>query len=226
MADPIRLDGKVSLVTGAGGGVGAEAAEIMAGRGALVVAVDADAASLARLGGRLAPEARWLAITADPADEAAVADIVAKAVSAFGRIDILINAAGASMEAGAIPEIGLGDFRRVFAATATTAFLGMKHVIPVMVAGGGGAIANLASTAAERPGAGQAALAAASAAIVGMTRTAALEWGGEAAIRVNCVSPGPATPARDAALVAAFLASDEASFITGAVYPVDAGLAA
>jgi 3alpha(or 20beta)-hydroxysteroid dehydrogenase len=226
MTEPIRLDGKVVVITGAGGGVGAEGAAIMAGRGALVVAVDADTASLARLGERLAPEARWLSVAADASDEGAVADYIARAVAAFGRIDILFNAAGTSADEGPIAEIGADDFRRVFAASATAVFLGMKHVIPVMVEGGGGAIVNLSSMAGERPGAGQAALAAASAAVMGMTRTAALEWGAEARIRVNCVNPGLATPTRDTALMAAFLASDEASFITGSIYPVDAGLAA
>jgi NAD(P)-dependent dehydrogenase (short-subunit alcohol dehydrogenase family) len=221
MSERIGLDGKVAVVIGAGDGMGREAARIMAERSARLVAVDRDAEALKRLSDVLPADAGWMAVTADVVDEAAIADVVARARAEFGRIDILFNAASLDTAEVAIGDIAAEDFQRVFAANATAVFLAMKHVIPVMIEGGGGAIVNRSSLAAYAPGPGQAAQAAASAAVMGMTRTAALEWG-EAGIRVNCINPGPAASDRDAALLAAFLASDEASFVTGSIHAVGA----
>lgn len=220
LTDRIRLDGKVAIVTGASSGIGREGARIMSHRGARLVAVDQNAELLHRLAEILPTGARWIAMAADMTDERMIIDCVARACSEFGRIDILFNAFGADAAEKPIHEIRCDDFQRTFAANAMSIFLSMKHVIPVMVEGGGGVIVNRSGVAAWRPGAGQAAPAAASAAVVGMTRTAALEWG-EAGIRANCINPGPSVTDKDAALLAAFLASDEASFITGAVYPVE-----
>ena len=88
------------------------------------------------------------------------------------------------------PDVSRADFDRVFAVNVTGVFLGMKHVIPVMVEVGRGSIINTASVAGIRPGPGQIAYAASKAAVMGMTRTAALEWG-EKGVRVNCINPGP-----------------------------------
>lgn len=126
--------------------------------------------------------------------EADVAAYVGRARTEFGRVDILFNNAGV---AGApesawrlTPEVAKADFEQVFAVNVTGVFLGMKHAIPAMLETGGGSIVNVASVAALRPGPGQIAYAASKAAVVGMTRTAALEWG-ERNIRANCICPGP-----------------------------------
>jgi len=219
MTDRTRLDGRVAVITGAGGGVGREAAIVMASRGAAIAAVDLDVARLEGLGERLPAGARWAALKGDVTNEASIADCLTRARGTFGRIDILLNAAAIEVGETAIGQTAAADFQRVFAVMASGVFLAMKHVIPMLVEGGGGAIVNRSGPAAWRPLAGQAARAAAEAAVVGMTRTAALEWG-DAGIRVNCINLGPEADARGAALLAAFLACDEAGFITGAAHPI------
>ncbi len=189
-----RLDGKVALVTGAGGDLGAETVRLMLERGAAVVGVDRSPEALGRVKSTLPADAPWLEVEADVVEEEQVADAVARAHAAFGRIDVLFNNAG--VEGGPASawrptsELARVDFDHVFAVNVTGVFLCMKHTLPVMVAGGGGAIVNVASVAALRPGPGQMAYAASKAAVIGMTRTAALEWG-EHGVRANCIAPGP-----------------------------------
>lgn len=184
------LSGKVAVITGAAGDIGLATTALMLARGAQVVAVDASAEAL----GRLPRTPACLALQADVTIETEVARYCARAMAAFGRLDILFNNAG--IEGGPAsawrltPEVTRADFDRTFAVNVTGVFLGMKHAIPRMVAGGGGSIINTSSVAALRPGPGQIAYSASKAAVIGMTRTAALEWG-EQGIRVNCINPGP-----------------------------------
>ena len=188
-----RLDGKVCVVTGAGGDIGCATVALMAARGASIVAVDLTPAGLARAKAQ-AGTAAFLGVEADVTQEAQVAGYAARAKAKFGRIDVLFNNAGVEGGPSAAwrltPEVSRADFDRVFAVNVTGVFLGMKHVIPIMVEGGGGSIINTASVAGIRPGPGQIAYAASKAAVMGMTRTAALEWG-ERSVRVNCINPGP-----------------------------------
>ncbi len=188
-----RLDGKICVVTGAGGDIGLETVALMAARGASIVAVDIDAAGLARAKARVGG-APFLGVEADVTREAQVANFVTRAKAEFGRIDVLFNNAGVEGGPSAAwrltPDVSRSDFDRVFAVNVTGVFLGMKHVIPAMVEAGQGSIINTASVAGIRPGPGQIAYAASKAAVMGMTRTAALEWG-EKGVRVNCINPGP-----------------------------------
>ena len=189
-----RLDGKVAILTGAGGDVGAESVALMLKRGASVVAVDSDSAALERLAASLGPTGPLKTIRADVSQESDVASYVAQAVATFGRLDVLFNNAGYNGGPSAAwrltPDVSKADFEAIFAVNVRGVFLGMKHAIPAMLAGGGGSIINMSSVAGLRPAAGQLAYSAAKAAVIGMTRTAALEWG-EQGIRVNCVNPGP-----------------------------------
>ena len=258
-----ELRGKVAIVTGAAGDIGEATVALMLEQGARVLAVDVGEAALAGLAGRMAASGNWANWRADVTIEAEVAGCVARALEVFGRLDLLFNNAGtAGGREGAwrlTPEVAKADFEAIFAVNVTGVFLMMKHAIPAMLRTGGGAIVNVASVAALRPGPGQIAYSASKAAVIGMTRTAALEWS-ERNIRANCVAPGlvegrmmeeivgamganrdggPPPGMRGAmipagrwagpveiARVVAFLASDRAAFVTGAVYPVDGGFSA
>ena len=241
---------KVALITGAAGTLGCAVAKRLSGIGYQIVAVDRDNEGLARLETDLG-DALCCSIMADVGDESSTAHYVESTVKSAGRIDFFFNNAGIEGPVGNIVDYDIADFDRVMCINVRGIFLGLKHVIPVMLRQSGGSIINSASSAGCRGAAGLAAYAASKHAVIGLTRSAAAEYG-PANIRINCVAPGPvagrmidsiaaalsegaedALAARipigrlaepdDVAAMVAFLASDETRYITGGVFPVDGG---
>jgi NAD(P)-dependent dehydrogenase (short-subunit alcohol dehydrogenase family) len=255
MADRIRLDGKVAVVTGAAGVIGTATIRLLAERGARVVAVDRREQDLKAAIKDLPASAQAFAVTADVTSEDEVAEYVRAAVDKFGTIDVFYNNAGIEGDVKPITEYSLETFRRVLDVNVVGVFLGMKHVLPVMLKQNKGSIINTASIAGLMGSPRIAVYSASKHAVIGLTKTAAWECTGTA-VRVNCVCPGQIdsrmlsaiiegrnpgnaptpnekiierTPARrlgqasEVASIVAFLASDEASFVSGSAYTVDGG---
>jgi NAD(P)-dependent dehydrogenase (short-subunit alcohol dehydrogenase family) len=255
MADRIRLDGKVAIVTGAAGVIGTATLALLAERGAHIVAVDRNAQDLKTAIRDLPASARALAVTADVTREDEVAEYVRAAVDAFGTIDVFYNNAGIEGDIAPITKYSLATFRRVLDVNVVGVFLGMKHVLPVMLKQNRGSIINTASIAGLIGSPDIAVYSASKHAVIGLTKSAAQECAATG-VRVNCVCPGlidsrmlsaiiegrnpgnapvpnerivERIPARrlglasEVASIVAFLASDEASYVSGSAYTVDGG---
>jgi NAD(P)-dependent dehydrogenase (short-subunit alcohol dehydrogenase family) len=255
MADRIRLDGKVAVVTGAAGVIGTATIRLLAERGARVVPVDRREQDLQDAIKDLPAAAQALAVTADVTDEDEVAGYVRAAVDRFGAIDVFYNNAGIEGDVAPITRYSLEAFRRVLDVNVVGVFLGLKHVLPVMLKQNNGSIINTASIAGLIGSPEVAVYSASKHAVIGLTRSAAMECA-TTNVRVNCVCPGlidsrmlsaiiqgrnpgnaptpndkivERIPARrlgqasEVASIVAFLASDEASYVSGAAYTVDGG---
>lgn len=185
-----RMSGKVAIITGAASGIGRATARLFASEGARVVATDLQAAEAEQLVAELrAAGSEGLFLPHDVAEEAAWESVVARAVEAFGRLDVLVNNAGISTARPAT-EMTLEEWRRVMAVNLDGVFLGTKHAVRAMRSGGrGGAIVNVSSVTALVGGPGTGAYAASKGAVCSFTRALAIECAPDR-IRVNAVLPG------------------------------------
>jgi 3alpha(or 20beta)-hydroxysteroid dehydrogenase len=180
-----RLDGKVALVTGAARGTGEATARLFVAEGARVLIGDVRSEEGAAAARALGPAAAFEPL--DVTSETDWARAVAACVERFGRLDVLVNNA-AVLHLAALEDTALADFERVVRVNQVGPFLGMRAVAPVLRAGGGGSIVNVASVDALQGKNGVVAYAATKWALRGMTKVAAAELGRDG-IRVNAVCP-------------------------------------
>jgi NAD(P)-dependent dehydrogenase (short-subunit alcohol dehydrogenase family) len=244
-----RLVDRVAVVTGAGSGIGLATVRRLAAEGARVVAVDIDGES----GKAAAEEVGGLFVQADVTSEEDVRAVYDSAAREFGRVDVAFNNAGISPpEDDSILTTGLDAWRRVQEVNLTSVYLCCKHVIPHMQRQGGGSIINTASFVAVLGAAtSQISYTASKGGVLAMSRELGVQFAREK-IRVNALCPGPintpllqelfaADPERaqrrlvhvpmgrfgeadEIAAAVAFLASDDASFITASTFLVDGGI--
>jgi NAD(P)-dependent dehydrogenase (short-subunit alcohol dehydrogenase family) len=184
------MKGKVAVITGGAGQIGYAAALSLAGAGADVMLVDIKAEALAaRLAEMKALGVRVETHVADVSQARDVASYVARTLQIFGRIDAFFNNAGVEGMLGPTHEYDEAEFDKIIAVNLKGIFLGLRHVLPVMLRQGRGAIVNTGSIASERGLAGACAYNASKHAVIGLTRTAASEVGAQG-VRVNAVMPG------------------------------------
>lgn len=247
------LAGKVILVVGASAGIGADAARVLAADGAALMLVARTEAPLASLATELESAGYDIAhTTGDVSDAADVARFVQATVDRFGRLDGAFNNA-AMTQSGRLDQVTEQDFDQIMAVNVKGTWLCIRQEVRAMLAQGHGSIVNMSSIGGLRGSSGMGAYQASKHAVIGLTRTAAHDFG-PLGIRVNVIAPGPietpmlvktrlaipggveariaATPLRkvgtgaEVGATAAFLLSDRASHISGVVLPVDGGFSA
>ncbi|BES69390.1 SDR family oxidoreductase [Marinobacter nanhaiticus D15-8W] len=248
----MRFRKRVALVTGAGSGIGRAVALRLAREGAILVLVDQAEAGLMETEGALPEDTESLRRVMDVSDESAVESLVNDVIRTYGQIDVLCNNAGISGKHPPITEQDRQEWDRILSVNLIGPMLFIKHVAPHMQARRLGSIVNTASVAGIRSGAGGNAYSASKAGVINLTQTAACDLGGDN-VRVNAVCPGLietgmtqpifdyaranekahklgsrcelrryGAPEEIAAAIL-FLASDDASYITGQALPVDGG---
>lgn len=252
--NPGKLQGKVAIVTGAGAGLGAECARVLAQHGAQVAVVDINGDSAREVATQIEGSGgQALALQVDVLSEDGIRDMVSAVIARFGRIDVLHNNAAALDVAQRhadrdVCNVDINAWDRALNVNARGAMLCCKHVVPHMVAGGGGSIVFATSGFGQLGDITLTAYAASKAALMSLARSVAAQYGKQG-VRSNAIMIGfvlnehaqKAVPEeikkilldqhltprlgspRQIADVVAFLASDESSFITGATLPVDGG---
>lgn len=242
------LSGRVAFVLGASRGIGAGTAHALARAGAKVIAVARDEQALATVvDGIRSNGGEGIAFRADAQDPSQVKAAVEVAVKTYGQLDIAFNNAGSGHRPTPFADLTLEDFEQSMSVNLRGVLVAMKYELSAMLASGRGCIVNMASTAGVSGVRGMGAYCATKHAVVGATKSAALDYAGKG-IRVNVVAPGPIlthriqalTEAHRAPIIAAvplgrigsveevaatvvWLCSDAASFITGTVIPIDGG---
>jgi NAD(P)-dependent dehydrogenase (short-subunit alcohol dehydrogenase family) len=248
MTGSLRFEGKIALVTGAAGGIGRATAMAFAAEGARVVVMDRSRASLQETVEHMkAAGADVLAEACDVSKSDEVKAAVAHAVETFGRIDCAFNNAGVENKPTPLAEIDIEEWDRILGINLRGTFVCMKYELAQMLKQGGGVIINTSSGAGIRGVAGGSAYAASKHAIIGMTKSAALDYA-KSNIRVNAVLPGNiATPMmerftggdiqkaielepvgrlgkpEEIAEAVLWMCSDLGSFVTGSSIVVDGG---
>jgi NAD(P)-dependent dehydrogenase (short-subunit alcohol dehydrogenase family) len=248
MARNDRFTNKVVLVTGAASGIGRAAAVAFAAEGARVAILDRSADALEAVQASLKKAgSEVLTMACDVSSPAQVEGAIKQLVDRFGRLDIAFNNAGVENKAAPVHEIDLAEWDRILGINLRGTFICMKHELAQMVKQGGGVVVNTSSGAGIRGVAGGAAYAASKHAIIGLTRSAALDYA-KHNIRVNAVLPGNIeTPMMDRftggdiqkaidlepvgrlgkpeeiAEAVLWMASDLGGFVTGAATVIDGG---
>ena len=245
-----RLENKIAIITGAASGIGKETAFLFAKEGAKVTVSDINEEAgtkvveeIKKLGGEA------IFVKANTANAADSENLVRETVRVFGGLHISVNNAGVGSDFSKVADVKLEDWQRVIDINLTGVFYGMKYQIPEMIKSKGGSVINIASILGQAAFQGSSAYVASKHGVVGLSKTGALDYATEN-VRVNAIGPGfiytglvneetmgkegiealetkhpmnrLGEPKEIAAMVL-FLASDEASFVTGAYYPVDGG---
>jgi NAD(P)-dependent dehydrogenase (short-subunit alcohol dehydrogenase family) len=249
-----RLEGKVCVITGAGGGMGRDAAQLFTEEGARVAVADVSLAA-AEETAALCPDGSAIAVQVDVADEDGVRGLMAATAERFGGVDVLYNNAGISPgDDASILETEVDAWQRVQDVNTKGVFLCCKHGIPQLLERGGGSVINVASFVAILGAAtSQISYTASKGAVLSLSRELAVQFARQG-VRVNALCPGPVeTPLlmrifgddpaayerrrvhlpmgrlakpREIVNAALFLASDESSYVNGSTFLVDGGLTA